>query len=221
MKQTILDTARRIIILSGHYGSGKTSLAVHLARLLAGAGRDVTIADLDLVNPYFRTADFRQLFDQTGVRLLAPPFANSNLDIPALPPGLDEAIQDRRRFLILDVGGDDAGAVALGQLAAKIAAQDYDLCYVMNFYRYLTQTAEEAVSVLREIEAACRLKATRLIHNSNLGTQTTREDICRAQPLAEQAAALSGVPLWFTAVPQFLPCTGSRELSVTIHSNNP
>ena len=219
MNQTFLEGARRIVILCGHYGSGKTSLAVNLARRFAAAGEKVAIADLDLVNPYFRTADFRRPLEQDGVRLLAPPFANSNLDIPALPPGLDEAIGDAKQRLIIDVGGDDAGAVALGQFAEKIARQGYELCYVLNFYRYLTQTAEEAVAVLREIETACRLKATRLIHNSNLGPQTAREDLLAVQPLAEQAAALCGLPLWFTAVPQFLPCLNGRELALTLRQN--
>lgn len=217
MKDKILASMKRLCIISGHYGSGKTSLAANLAILLAQHGRQVTVVDMDLVNPYFRSADYSQIFSEYGVRLITPPFANSNLDIPALPPNLTEVIRDESRYLLIDVGGDDAGAVSLGQLSDEIKKRDYDLCYVMNFFRYLTQTPAQTVQVLREIESACRLSATRLIHNSNLGRETAIDDIQNTQPLAEEAAKLTGLPIWFTAAPEWITDQETTSFPVTIY----
>lgn len=216
MKDKILASMKRLCIISGHYGSGKTSLAANLAILLAQHGRQVTVVDMDLVNPYFRSADYSQTFSEYGVRLITPPFANSNLDIPALPPNLTEVIRDESRYLLIDVGGDDAGAVSLGQLSGEIRKRDYDLCYVMNFFRYLTQTPVQTIQVLREIESACRLRATRLIHNSNLGSDTGIDDINNVQPLAEETAKLAGLPVWFTAVPEWITNQEQIGFPVTI-----
>ena len=99
------------IIVCGHYGAGKTNLTVNLALLAAGAGERVTVVDMDIVNPYFRTADFTGLFREAGVRLLAPVYANTNLDLPVLPPSVGAAVSSGRGRVLLDVGGDDDGAV--------------------------------------------------------------------------------------------------------------
>ncbi len=171
-------SARRITIFTGHYGSGKTSLAVACALRLRAAGKTVTIADLDIVNPYFRTAGRRDELAARGVRVVCSPYANSNLDIPALPGELYAAVAGSAGYAVLDVGGDDRGAVALGRFAPDIlAGGDYEMAFVVNFYRPLTQTAAEALSVLREVEAASGVRCTGLINNSNLGTATTAADV--------------------------------------------
>jgi len=114
---------KRVTILTGHYGSGKTSIAVNWAIWLRRTGRPVAIADLDIVNPYFRTVDHRRELEENGVRLVASRFAGSNLDLPALPAGLYAAVEDRDAFAVLDVGGDDRGAVALGRYVPSILAE--------------------------------------------------------------------------------------------------
>ena len=105
----------RVTLFAGHYGSGKTNLAVNYARRLARDGRAVTLADLDIVNPYFRAKDSEALLRQEGIRLLSSPYANSNVDIPALPQEMYAVIDDRSRYAVLDIGGDDRGALALGR----------------------------------------------------------------------------------------------------------
>lgn len=187
-------------ILTGHYGSGKTSIAVAFALSLHAEGNKVTICDLDIVNPYFRTTDHRRELEQNGVQLVTSPFAGSNLDIPALPKELYAAIADSTGYAVLDVGGDDRGAVALGRYVPDIVSEgDYELFFVTNFYRPLTRTAEDALGVLHEVETACGMKATALVNNSNLGRETVASDVLgtidRMAALSERAR----LPVAFTA----------------------
>lgn len=191
----------RLLIVTGHYGCGKTNLAVNLARDFAAAGEGVLLFDLDIVNPYFRTADFAAPLADVGVEVVSPPFANTNLDIPALTGRLDAALDSRDpRRIILDVGGDDAGAMALGRYAAKLAARERRFLYVVNRFRYLTRTPAEAVALLREIESASRMRADAVVNNSNLGTETTAADVAEGCAFAKETARLAGLPLDMTAV---------------------
>ena len=137
----MLTNLKRIVLVVGHYGSGKTNFSVNLAVDLKAAGRDVILVDLDIVNPYFRSADFGALLEERGIGLIAPVYARSNLDVPALDGRLDAVIESDKT-LVIDVGGDDAGAAALGRYSAMIReAGGCDMLYVVNAYRYLTQTS--------------------------------------------------------------------------------
>lgn len=193
---------KHIIAVTGHYGSGKTNFSVNLALEAARQGREVIVIDLDIVNPYFRTADFDTLLKEAGITLITPAYANSNLDIPVLPASIDGALSNTNAVVILDVGGDDAGAIALGRYAPRICNMEYDLLYVINECRYLTKTAAEAVELLREIEMASRLKATGIVNNSNLGKETTAETVRHALPFANEVCTLTGLPLTCTCIPE-------------------
>ena len=158
---------KRVTLLAGHYGSGKTNIAVNMAVDLRRERERVAIADLDIVNPYYRTLDSRAELEAAGVKLIVSPYANSNLDIPALPQEMYAVVDDRGLSCIIDVGGDDSGAVALGRLAPKLREEDdYDMYLVANRFRPLTRTAAEVAEVRYEIEAASGLKFTGVINNS-------------------------------------------------------
>lgn len=201
-------------MIAGHYGSGKTNFAVNLALHLA-AGDDwaerlhlsrepepVTLVDLDIVNPYFRAADAGELMRAAGVRLIAPRYAGSNLDIPALPPEVGQVFSAGCRA-VFDVGGDDAGAIALGRYAADFERAGYAFFFCVNFRRIETRTPDEAYELLREIEAASRLRATAIVNNTNLGEETTVELVQESIPLTEELAELSGLPVaGVTALPE-------------------
>ncbi len=196
---------KRITILCGHYGTGKTNVAVNLALAMAGEGQPVTVADLDIVNPYFRTLDSADAFEEAGIRLICSRFANSNVDIPSLPPDLYAITDDKSRRAVVDVGGDDSGAMVLGRLAPAILAEDdYAMWLVVNRYRPLTPDIPSTVEVLREIEAAAGLRFTGIVNNSNLGDATTADVVLKTVDYANELAAATGLPLVATTVKQSL-----------------
>ena len=200
---------KRVTLFCGHYGSGKTNLAVNYAAKLRGQGLKAALADIDVVNPYFRSADSRQELEALGVRVIALPFANTNVDLPALPQEVYGLVQRRDEYAVLDVGGDERGVYALGRYVPYILEEnDYEMLFVVNFYRPLTQTADDAEEVLREIEQATALRFTGIVNNSNLGVQTTAEDVLRTDPLAKELSERTGLPVKFTSFEASLnvPC---------------
>ena len=190
---------KRLTLFAGHYGSGKTNIAVNYALLLASEGKKVCIGDLDIVNPYFRTKDSEQELKAAGIDLISPRFANSNVDLPALPAEAYRLVADRGVYGIMDIGGDDRGAYALGRYVPAIREEnDYRMVFVANCYRPLTRTPEEALEVMGEIEQACGLRFTDIVNNSNLGAETTPETVLQSQSYIEKLCNLSGLPLFAT-----------------------
>ncbi len=190
---------KRITLFAGHYGSGKTNIAVNYALWLKAQGKDVIIADLDIVNPYFRTKDSADELTKAGIELISPQFANSNVDLPALPPETYKIIQNKEKFAVLDIGGDDRGAYALGRYAPAILEENnYEMVFVANFCRPLTRTPEEALEVMREIEQAGGIKFTAIANNSNIGALTTAEDVLATDKKAKALSELCGLPIMMT-----------------------
>lgn len=190
---------KRITLFAGHYGSGKTNIAVNYAIHLRDMSLPVFIADLDIVNPYFRTKDSEDELKAKGIELLCSPFAGSNLDIPSLPQSMYRAVQDKNTYAVMDIGGDDAGAVALGRFAPFIKEEDnYEMIFVANFFRPLTRTAEEALEIMREVEAASHLKFTAIVNNSNLGEDTVADDVLSTADEIKKLSELSTLPVIMT-----------------------
>ena len=188
---------KRLTLFAGHYGSGKTNIAVNYALHLAAEGKQVQIADLDIVNPYFRTKDSAAELAAAGIDLISPQFANTNVDLPALPAETYRLVQDKSIYGVMDIGGDDRGAYALGRYVDAIKAENnYRMVFVANCYRPLTPTAEEALEVMREIETACNLKFTDIINNSNLGPETTAETFRESLDYIQKLSELSGLPVF-------------------------
>ena len=188
---------KRLTLFAGHYGSGKTNIAVNYAVLLAKEGKKVCIGDLDIVNPYFRTADSKKVLEEAGVTLISPQFANSNVDLPALPAEAYRLVEDKSIYGIMDIGGDDRGAYALGRYVPAIKAEnDYRMVFVANCYRPLTRTPEEALEVMKEIETACGLAFTDIVNNANLGPETTADTVLNAIEYVEKLSRLSGLPIF-------------------------
>ena len=180
-------THKRLTLFAGHYGSGKTNIALNYARWLRRKGEAVTVADLDIVNPYFRTKDSEEDLKKEGIGLIVSPFANSNLDVPAMPK-------------------ETYALMALGRYVPEILAEDnYEMLLVINRARPLTRTVEDTILVLREIEAACGLPFTAIVNNTNLGQATAAVDVLSSMPYAEAVAARAGLPLKMTccAAPLF------------------
>ncbi|MBP3760898.1 MAG: cobalamin biosynthesis protein CobQ [Ruminococcus sp.] len=194
---------KRITIITGHYGSGKTNLSVNLALKAAAEGKSAAVVDLDLVNPYFRTTDFRNLFEENGIKLIAPDFANTNLDVPSIQFDVEQLAKSED-CLIIDVGGDDAGAAALGRYSGALLSMwdNVDMLYVINQRRYLTDNPDAAVTLMYEIEAAARMKHTAVVNNTNLGNETDAEIIDSSADFAREISEKTGLPLEFTTCPE-------------------
>ncbi|MBR0142284.1 MAG: cobalamin biosynthesis protein CobQ [Ruminococcus sp.] len=194
---------KRINIITGHYGSGKTNLSVNLALKAAEQGKSVAVVDLDLVNPYFRTADFRNLFEEKGIKLIAPDFANTNLDVPSVQFDVEQ-LASSEDCLIIDVGGDDAGAAALGRYSGALLnmQEDFDMFYVINQRRYLTDNADSAVALMYEIETAARMKHTAIVNNTNLGNETNADIIDSSAEFAGEISQKTGLLVRFTTCPE-------------------
>ncbi|MBP5489077.1 MAG: hypothetical protein J6Y10_00565 [Lachnospiraceae bacterium] len=192
---------KRLTLMAGHYGSGKTNIAVNLAMMLKKSGEDVVIADLDIVNPYYRTKDSEEELRAAGIPLISSEYANSNVDVPALPQELYSIVDVKSRHAIVDIGGDDRGALALGRYTPFILEEnDYDMLLVINKYRPLTPDTASTLEVMREIEAAGGLPFTGIVNNSNLGRETTPEDVIASDKYAKDIAAATGLPIQMTTV---------------------
>lgn len=192
---------KRITLLCGHYGSGKTNIALNMAYEIRDSYDNVAIADLDIVNPYFRTKDSAEELRDSGIRLIASEYAGSNVDIPALPQDMYSLTDDKTVRAVIDVGGDDRGALALGRISPQIMAEDdYEAYLVINKYRPLTPDAESTLEVMTEIETAGRFKFTGIINNSNLGVETTAQVVLNSVEYANEVAKATGLPLVATSV---------------------
>ncbi len=190
---------KRVTLFAGHYGSGKTNVAINYALHIKSMGHTVTIADLDIVNPYFRTKDSMADLDAAGIPLICSEYAGSNVDFPALPGDVYSLFDNKEQYAVLDIGGDDRGAYALGRYREAILAEDnYDMLLVINKYRPLTKTPELCYEVVQEIEEAAGIKFTGIVNNSNIGSETTWEDVEKSFPYADAVAELTGLPIVMT-----------------------
>ena len=202
---------KRLTLFVGHYGSGKTNIAVNYAVKLKEEGLNVTIADLDIVNPYFRTKDSEDFFKEKGIGFICSEYANSNLDVPALPSETYGIFENKDSYGVLDIGGDDRGAYALGRFTPLLKDENnYEMIFVLNFYRPLTSTPEDAFTVLKEIENACGIKVTGVVNNSNLGKETDVNTVADTFKLTEEFLKLSNLPLLYTSVNEDI-CEKLRE----------
>lgn len=184
----------KIIIICGHYGCGKTNFALNLASDISSRGERVTIADMDIVNPYFRSSDYPEFISERGIELIAPNFAHSNLDLPSLPARM-ASVFESESTVIIDVGGDDDGSTALGRFNRQAAASDYRMLYVVNRYRDPENDPSSAVRLLREIETASRLKATGIVSNAHLCEETTAQNVLEGAEYARRVSQEAGLPL--------------------------
>lgn len=192
---------KRITIFAGHYGSGKTNIAVNYAlKVKEATGGKVSLADLDIVNPYYRAKDSTDILAAKGIKLISSEFANSNVDLPAMPSEAYAIIDDKETYAVCDVGGDDRGAYALGRYRDGILAEDYEMLLVINKYRPLTRNVSDLKEIKEEIERAAGIPFTGIVNNSNLGLLTTKEDVEASYAYAEEASRATGLPLRFTTV---------------------
>ncbi|MBE6587189.1 MAG: ParA family protein [Ruminococcaceae bacterium] len=196
-----MQKSKRIKIICGHYGSGKTNVAVNLALLYKKRypSAKVALADVDTVNPYFRAADNAKELESAGIHPILPEFANTNVDIPSLPAELYSIFSpDSDTVSFIDVGGDD-GAAALGMYSDLIKECGYEMIYVVSKYRPLISDPSAAADLMHIIEEASHLKCTSVVNNSSIGAETTKEDILASLEYAHKVSEECSLPLLFTS----------------------
>lgn len=203
-----------ITVFAGLFGSGKTNLAANYAMHLKRRGEEVVLLDMDVVNPLFRMSELSALLAEKGIAVITPSYAGTNIDIPALPCTMEGILQDAgKRRIVIDLGGDDIGATALGRYAGVVDSAGYEMLYVYNCYRPFAQTAQEAHLGMMEIERAARLTFTHIAANPNLGEETTRETVLFAKRQTEALSRLSGLEVAFTAVMEGIPVSAEEVAS--------
>lgn len=194
----------RINIFVGHFGSGKTEIAINYAMKQAAEGKKVTIVDCDIVNTYFRTLDAKEALEEKGISVIAPLFANSNLEMQMMPPEILRVFEEKDTVVVFDVGGDEDGAFALGAYKQLFEREGYRMFFVINAKRPLTATADDAIEYMIDIEKASRLTITDLINNSNLSSETELDDILAGDTVVAQAAEKAKLPYTYVAAKEEL-----------------
>lgn len=190
----------RVFILVGPYGTGKTEVAVNLALRLSAMGRRTALADLDIVNPYFRSREREQVLNDAGVRLIAPPRHVAAADLPSVPQEVYAIIHDAGLYGVIDVGGEHHGALVMAQFAKALNEVKPMVWYVLNRSRLGGEGPEEAVRHLRLVEAHSGLSVTGIINNTHLLQETTLNTVDYGAAFARQVSQLSGLPLVFHAI---------------------
>lgn len=189
---------KRINIFTGHFGSGKSEVSVNYCIKMCAKFK-VAIADLDIVNPYFRSTDAKSQMEEMGIWVVTPRFANTNVDVPALPPEINSMFEKKDFYAVFDVGGDDIGARALSRYYDKFIKEGYDMFFVINTKRPMTDNINKIENMIKEIEDSSRLKVTKLVNNTNLLEYTTLEDVMEGHRIIEMVSERLNIPIGFVS----------------------
>ena len=186
-------------VFVGNYGSGKTELAIHHALMAAEEGKETMLVDMDIVNPYFRSSEKSGILERQGVQVIQPYYANTTVDVPALPPEIFAPFDKGCDYAVFDSGGDPVGAAALGLLVEKFrqAEKETEILYIINTLRPMQGNAEDIIQMLHEIQEKSKLKVTALVNNTNLARETEPEHVIEGQRLVETVGKKTGIPVAF------------------------
>lgn len=200
-----MNADNSITAFVGHFGSGKTEIAINYALLLRRSGFKTMIVDLDIVNPFFRTVEVKDYLQQNDIKVIAPNFAGTALDVPSIPASVYSAFDDDSYSVVLDIGGDDSGARILGNLHDRFIGRPYNMFYVINARRPFSSDRQSVIEMLRSIEDTSRLRVTGLVNNTNLSYQTSICDIIDGQALVEDVSRQTDIPVvMICGIPEIL-----------------
>jgi len=188
---------KRIAVFTGHFGSGKTEVAVNYALRSAEMGKKTAIVDLDIVNPFFRTADVKDRLEEKGIKVITPVYANTNVDVPSLPAEISGMFEDKSYNVVLDVGGDDLGARAVSRYRDQIIREDYIHYFVVNIRRAMTRTKDEIIEMLLEIQNSAGINVDMLVNNATLLGASTPELLEEASAVLDAVSAELSIPVGF------------------------
>lgn len=186
---------KKITIITGHYGSGKTTIAINLALYLKKQNKKVTVIDLDIINPFFRTSEYSNILHQNDINTILPIYANTTSDMPSISPDINAMFSNNDIYYILDIGGDDIGATVLGQFASRLKISGYDMLFVINKFRFMSNTIQKSINIFHEIQMSSKLEISGIVDNSNLGISTTSDLINSSKYFAHQLSNQLNLPL--------------------------
>lgn len=191
---------KRITVITGHFGSGKSELALNLAKKLNAEGEKVSLVDIDIVNPFFCIRDFKEKLAQVDIEVISAKPEWSNAELMVVPGEVSGIFVRHDRHFIMDIGGDDRGAMVLGQYNRNFKEAPYDMYFVINTQRPMTPNEKGVKEYLKDIERASRLKVTHLISNTNLSYETDVEDIVKGDEIVSNLSKELGIPHLYTVV---------------------
>lgn len=197
MRNTEKLPSSRVIVIVGNYGSGKTELSLNLALKMAERGEQVTLVDLDIVNPYFRSSERTALLQEHGIKVYAPSFAMTTVDVPSLPADIQAVFADKTRRVIFDVGGDDTGAAALGRYKPYFDQDDVTVLFVVNAFRPLSGEADGVCDLITRVANRSRLQPDFLVNNANVAWETKKEDLDRGEALLQKVSERLNLPIGY------------------------
>lgn len=188
---------KRFIVLIGNYGSGKTEISINLAIQAAKEGKRTALVDLDIVNPYFRSGEYKELMEEYGVRLITPPFSTTNVDVPALSAEVHRVFTEEYDKVIFDVGGDTVGATALGRYKHYFEKVEDDLetLAIINTCRPLCREVDDIALLVEQMSFCARLKVTGIVNNTNLARESTGDVLWEGHRVLKKVEEKTGIPL--------------------------
>ncbi|MGL4392759.1 MAG: P-loop NTPase [Fusobacteriaceae bacterium] len=204
---------KRIKIISGHYGSGKTEFAVNFALKLSGEGKKVAIADLDIVNPYFRTRECEELFYKNKIEVLGYILKGDSSDLPAVSGNVSKPFYDKSiEEYIIDLGGDSSGSKAFASFRTNLNPDECDLFFLVNANRPETSNLVNTLNHLQTIEGTLNLRVTKLVNSTHLLWDTTEEDLFRGNNLTIEISEKLGLPIEYTICNEKLLASLSEDI---------
>ncbi|GMQ58833.1 hypothetical protein AN1V17_32290 [Vallitalea sediminicola] len=184
-----------ISIFTGNFGSGKTEMAINSALRSAEQGKKTVLVDVDVVNPFFRSAEVKPLLEEKNIKVITPNFATTNVDIPSLPASIYSVFNMENTNVFFDVGGDEDGATSLGQFKRYFDDCDYKMYFVINTRRPFTSNEQDIINLMKQVELRSRLKITDLVNNTNLSYETTEEIILQGQKIIDNVSDMTNISI--------------------------
>ena len=195
-----MNNDKRVRIVIGHYGSGKTEFSLNYAIKLAKMNKKTMLVDLDVVNLYFRSREKADKLTNMGIKVIGGAIDSSAIDIPSIPGEVVTAFQDKSYDAVLDVGGDPAGARTLGRYVQYLTGGNYDMFFVLNANRPETQSVDKAIEYMTKIQDTARAKVTGIVNNTHMLKSTSVDDVLKGYKLALEVSEATGVPLRYNAL---------------------
>ena len=187
---------KRYYVIIGNFGSGKTELALNMAFEAAAEGQKVTLVDIDVINPYFRSTERKAELEAAGIRLISPNFTSSGVEVPSIPAEIFSVFSDASDLVVFDVGGDPVGAIAMGQYYGYFRElENFEVWYVINCRRPLSSGADENLEMIGKITGVSRLRVTGILNNTNLAHETTPKDLFDGLEITREVSERSGLPI--------------------------